>query len=228
MRDFLSLITAFTSTLNALVAFFLAYKLSSGENKNYLTEQFKLFFIFFGLYFLLINILIIFFIENPYFFFVFLEVFHFILALSLAYLFSGFVYLKHQKKTKEAFWIFIIIGFTISLFGILNVNPEITNTLDTVSAYFYPKALFIPKIIYLGIGFMYPAISFLHQAINSKDLFVKKRYYFLALAFSSWLIGGAMHSRFDEPLFSIIGDFILILGFLSAGIILLGKHPKNK
>lgn len=226
MRNILSLITTLTSTLNALIAFFLAYKLSSEKNKNYLTNQFKLFFIYFGLYFLLINVLVTFFIDSPYLFFVFLEVFHFILALGLAYLFSGFVYLRHQKETKKAFWIFIIVGFTISLFGILNVNPDITTSLDTISAYFYPKALFIPKIIYLGIGFIYPALSFLHQAINSNNLFIKKRCYFLALAFFCWLIGGAMHSRFDEPIFSILGDLILMIGFLSSGIMLLAK--KNK
>ncbi len=228
MRNILSYITVFTSTLNAIVAFFFAFKLFTSKERSYLNDQFKHFFIYFSLYFVLINILVTTFIDKPYLFFVFLEIFHFVLALGLAYLFSAFIYLRHQRTTKTAFWIFVLIGFTISLFGIVSVNPNVTSSLDIFSAYVYPGTLYIPKIIYLGIGFLYPAFSFLHQAIIAKDSFVKKRYYLLASAFMAWLVGGAMHSRFDEPLFSIVGDSILLVGFIFAGIILLETPKKNK
>ncbi|NTU69926.1 hypothetical protein HGB13_03860 [bacterium] len=227
MGNLFSFATIISSTMNGIIAFYIAYKLFSKEKRNYLTDQFKHFFVYFGLYFVVINLIVYTTLNNPYLFYVSVEAAHFILSLSLAFLFSAFLYIKHGKKTQTAFWGFIIVGMTITLAGLVTVNPEV-NSLNATNAYLYKYEVLIPKMLFLTFGFMYPAISFFKEYLVEKDKKVARRYYLFSIIFTVWLIGGALHSQAHNPLIFLAGDLILLVGFIISWTLLINKKTSAR
>jgi hypothetical protein len=222
MKNLFSFATIISSTMNGILSFYIAYKLFSKRKEDYLSQQFKHFFIYIGLYFLIINIIVYTTLNNPYLFHVSVEAAHFILSLSLAFLFSAFLYIKNGKKTKTAFWLFIIIGLTITLAGLVTVNPEVSS-LNSTEAYLYKYEVLIPKMIFLAFGFLYPATSFIKEALKEKDKLVAKKYYSFSLIFILWLIGGLLHSQAQDPFIFLFGDLILLAGFVISWFLLINK-----
>lgn len=222
MLNLFSFATILSSTMNAILAFYLAYKLFILKKEDYLSQQFKHFFIYFGLYFLIINIIVYTTLNNPYLFYVSVEAAHFILSLSLAFLFSAFLYIKSGKKTKTAFWLFIIVGMTITLSGLLSINPYI-ESINSDNVYFYKYEVLIPKMLFLTFGFLYPAFSLFKESLIEKNKSVAKKYYLLSIIFVLWLIGGALHSQAHNPFIFLAGDLILLAGFSLSWLILLDK-----
>lgn len=227
MDSIFAFITIISSTTNAMVAFFLAYRLFKEKNASYLKKQFRNFFITFAIYFTLINIIVNALLDDPYFFFVSVEAAHFILVLSLAFLYSAFAWIEKEKETRTAFWLFLILGLMITVAGLVNINPEITS-LDAPNVYFNHVLIFIPKIVLLGFGFLYPAFRFIQKAILSKEKYLKQKYLLFSASFIFWLIGGALHSQYETPALFLLGDIILFAGFIMAGIILLENEDNKK
>lgn len=215
--------TIIGALINAAVVFFLFFKLQSLQKKSYLNDCFKKFFFLFGIYFLLISLVLNAFTQKPYFYFFLVEITHFVLIVSLAFLFSAFLYLKDKKTTQTAFWLFITGGFLETIYAVYNINPEISSISDS-AIYFDNSWVLIFKSAILGIGFLYPAFSFLKEALTVDDKIVARRSLLLSLSFTLWLTGGFLHSQFLKSYIFILGDILLLSGSLIAGSIIIKKQ----
>lgn len=178
------------------------------------------FFVTFGIYFFLISAAQLLF-ERTYLYFLIVEFLHFILAIAVAFLFSAFLAIRFRIISKTYFWSFVASGLLITIFTMASLNPNVKQITEG-PVFFNKSIVYFLKSLFFGVGFLLPAVSFLQEGIKTKEKLIAKRSFLFSLCFAIWAVGGFLHSQYQKPYLFILGDFLLVIGSLIAGNMMLG------